>query len=192
MSDIQTLHDAAKQYAMESKRWIILPLHSSLSIEDQETVFDIPPEGVRKCILSTNIAETSVTIDGLRFIIDSGKVKEISFDPKYKMQRLQEFWISRASAEQRKGRAGRTGPGVCFRLYSNEDYNSFNEFTTPEIKRVPLSCLLLQMIAMGLKNVRRYETKFEYLQQAKFDCTKIIQIDFRSLSHRLIKVSSIH
>lgn len=71
-------------------------------------MFDIAPEGVRKCIVSTNIAETSVTIDGVRFIIDSGKVKEMSFDPKYKMQRLQEFWISRASAEQRKGRAGST------------------------------------------------------------------------------------
>ena len=70
-------------------------------------VFDFPPEGVRKCIVSTNIAETSVTIDGVRFVVDSGKVKEMSFDPKCKMQRLQEFWISRASAEQRKGRAGR-------------------------------------------------------------------------------------
>ena len=69
-------------------------------------VFDFPPECVRKCIVSTNIAETSVTIDGVRFVVDSGKVKEMSFDPKCKMQRLQEFWISRASAEQRKGRAG--------------------------------------------------------------------------------------
>lgn len=155
MSDIQTLQEAAKQYALETKRWIILPLHSTLSIEDQEKVFDIAPDGVRKCILSTNIAETSVTIDGLRFIIDSGKVKEISYDPKYKMQRLQEFWISRASAEQRKGRAGRTGPGVCFRLYTQTEYNEFKEFTTPEIQRVPLNSLLLQMVAMGLKNVRK-------------------------------------
>jgi HrpA-like RNA helicase len=156
MSDIQTVYEATKEYAAETKRWIILPLHSTLSIEDQDKVFDIPQEGVRKCILSTNIAETSVTIDGLRFIVDSGKVKEISYDPKYKMQRLQEFWISRASAEQRKGRAGRTGPGVCFRLYSVEDYNAFNEFTTPEIKRVPLNSLLLQMISMGLKDVRKF------------------------------------
>lgn len=156
MSDIQTLYEAAKEFAAESRRWIILPLHSTLSIEDQDKVFDLSPDGVRKCILSTNIAETSVTIDGLRFIVDSGKVKEISYDAKYKMQRLQEFWISRASAEQRKGRAGRTGPGVCFRLYSQDDYNMFKEFTTPEIKRVPLSSLLLQMVSMGLKNVRKF------------------------------------
>ncbi len=72
------------------------------------------------------------------------------------MTRLQEFWISRASAEQRKGRAGRTGPGVCFRLYTHADYSEFKEFTTPEIRRVPLNSLLLQMVAMGLKNVRKF------------------------------------
>ena len=71
--------------------------------------------GVRKCIISTNIAETSITIDGVRFVVDSGKVKEMQYDAVAKMQRLKEFWISRASAEQRKGRSGRTGPGVCFR-----------------------------------------------------------------------------
>lgn len=141
MSDIQTLNEAAREYAHETRRWIVLPLHSTLSMDDQERVFDVAPEGVRKCILSTNIAETSVTIDGLRFIVDSGKVKEISYDVKYKMQRLQEFSISRASAEQRKGRAGRTGPGVCFRMYSQDEYNLFNEFTTPEIK-VPISLSL--------------------------------------------------
>jgi HrpA-like RNA helicase len=70
---------------------------------------------VRKCIVSTNIAETSITIDGIRFVADSGKVKEMSYDPICKMQKLKEFWISKASAEQRKGRAGRTGPGVCYR-----------------------------------------------------------------------------
>lgn len=72
-------------------------------------MFDYPPEGVRKCIVSTNIAETSVTIDGIRFVVDSGKVKEMSYDPVCKMQKLKEFWISQASAEQRKGRAGEDG-----------------------------------------------------------------------------------
>ena len=71
------------------------------------------------------------------------------------MRRLQEFWISRASAEQRKGRAGRTGPGVCFRMYAESDYDSFNEYSTPEILRVPLDSLVLQVKALDSGDVRR-------------------------------------
>ncbi|CAF3706816.1 unnamed protein product, partial [Rotaria sp. Silwood1] len=156
MAEIQGVMEATQSYAQENQRWIILPLHSALSLEEQDKVFDMAPEGIRKCVISTNIAETSVTIDGIRFIIDSGKVKEMSYDGKYKMQRLQEFNISRASAEQRKGRAGRTGPGVCYRLYSEHDYLSFQEYSTPEIRRVPLDSLILQMISMGLKDPRKF------------------------------------
>ncbi|XP_052792364.1 probable ATP-dependent RNA helicase DHX34 [Mya arenaria] len=156
LSEIMSVVEAARALAQQTKSWIILPLHSGLSVDEQEKVFDIAPEGVRKCIVSTNIAETSVTIDGVRFIVDSGKVKEMSFDPKYKMQRLQEFWISRASAEQRKGRAGRTGPGQCFRLYEEREYEAFQEYTTPEIRRVPLDSLVLQMISMGLPDPRKF------------------------------------
>lgn len=75
----------------------------------------------------------------------TGKVKEMSFDPKAKMQRLQEFWISRASSEQRKGRAGRTGPGVCYRLYAESDYDAFASYPVPEIHRVALDSLVLQV-----------------------------------------------
>ncbi len=71
------LHDEIKKYASYTKKWIVLLLHSALSISDQDKVFDLTPDGVRKCIISTNIAETSVTIDGIRFCIDSGKVKEV-------------------------------------------------------------------------------------------------------------------
>ncbi|XP_015771994.1 PREDICTED: probable ATP-dependent RNA helicase DHX34 [Acropora digitifera] len=156
MSEISAVVDAAREYAQRTRRWIILPLHSSLSVEDQDKVFDVPPEGVRKCVVSTNIAETSITIDGIRFIVDSGKVKEMSFDPEAKMQRLREFWISQASAEQRKGRAGRTGPGVCFRLYSENDYQAFSQYTTPEIQRVPLDSIILQMVSLGVTNVREF------------------------------------
>ncbi|XP_034326251.2 probable ATP-dependent RNA helicase DHX34 [Magallana gigas] len=161
MSEIMAVVEAAKAYAQQTKRWIVLPLHGTLSVDEQDKVFDFPPEGVRKCIVSTNIAETSVTIDGVRFIIDSGKVKEMTFDPKYKMQRLQEFWISQASAEQRKGRAGRTGPGVCYRLYEESDFHSFQEYATPEIQRVSLDSLILQMLSMGLPDVR----KFPFLEE---------------------------
>uniref|UniRef100_A0A3Q4G800 DEAH (Asp-Glu-Ala-His) box polypeptide 34 n=1 Tax=Neolamprologus brichardi TaxID=32507 RepID=A0A3Q4G800_NEOBR len=146
VAEISTIQEACQIYATHTRRWIILTLHSTLSIAQQDKVFDIAPPGVRKCIISTNIAETSVTIDGVRFVVDSGKVKEMSFDPKAKMQRLQEFWISRASSEQRKGRAGRTGPGVCYRLYSESDYNAFAPYPVPEIHRVALDSLILQVI----------------------------------------------
>ncbi|RDD43533.1 putative ATP-dependent RNA helicase DHX34 [Trichoplax sp. H2] len=152
LSDITALFEDARNYALKTKKWIVLSLHSSLSVEQQEKVFDIVPEGVRKCIISTNIAETSVTIDGVRFIIDSGKVKEMSYDSGAKMHRLQEFWISKASAEQRKGRAGRTGPGVCFRLYSDSEYEAFEQYSTPEIRRISLDSLILQMLLLEIKN----------------------------------------
>ncbi len=80
----------------------------------------------------------------------------MSYDSQLKMRRLQEFWISRASAEQRKGRAGRTGPGVCFRMYAESDYDSFNEYSTPEILRVPLDSLVLQVKSLDNGNVRKW------------------------------------
>ncbi|XP_074075275.1 putative ATP-dependent RNA helicase DHX34 [Macrotis lagotis] len=156
MAEISTVLEVFQPYAAHTKRWVVLPLHSALSITDQDKVFDVAPPGVRKCILSTNIAETSVTIDGIRFVLDSGKVKEMSFDPKAKLQRLQEFWISRASAEQRKGRAGRTGPGVCYRLYAESDYDAFAPYPVPEIQRVALDALVLQMKSMGLGEPRKF------------------------------------
>ena len=89
-------------------------------------------------------------------MIDSGKVKEMQYDPVCKMQRLKEGWISRASAEQRKGRSGRTGPGVCYRLYGESEYKALTPFSTPEIQRVPLDSIVLQMVSMGLSDVRKF------------------------------------
>ncbi|NXK00358.1 DHX34 helicase, partial [Corythaixoides concolor] len=156
VAEIGAVLEAAQAYAARTQRWIVLPLHSTLSVAEQDKVFDVPPPGVRKCILSTNIAETSVTIDGVRFVLDSGKVKEMSYDPQGKLQRLQEFWISRASAEQRKGRAGRTGPGVCYRLYAESDYDAFSPYPVPEIQRVALDSLVLQLKSMGLGDPRTF------------------------------------
>eukprot|EP00741_Cyanophora_paradoxa_P019234 tig00000215_g18570.t1 len=150
-----------------NKRWIVLPLHSSLSVEEQDKVFDVAPDGVRKCIISTNIAETSVTIDGVRFVVDSGKAKEMAstsacglpgkgrvaagaerhpcrYDADTRVNSLQEFWISRASADQRKGRAGRTGPGHCFRMYAETEYRHFLEYNVAEIHRVSLDGVVLE------------------------------------------------
>uniref|UniRef100_A0A1I7ST19 ATP-dependent RNA helicase DHX34 n=1 Tax=Bursaphelenchus xylophilus TaxID=6326 RepID=A0A1I7ST19_BURXY len=151
IGEIQMLADALKEYADYSKRWIILMLHSTLSVEEQNKVFDIAPSGVRKCILSTNIAETSVTIDGIRFVVDSGKVNLLKFDTPTRSHRLAECWISRASADQRKGRAGRTGPGICYRLYSQAQMEKMDAFTPSEIKRVSLESLIMQILNMGLE-----------------------------------------
>ncbi|XP_075771209.1 putative ATP-dependent RNA helicase DHX34 isoform X2 [Pelodiscus sinensis] len=156
VAEIGAVLEAAQAYAARTQRWVVLPLHSTLSIAEQDKVFDLPPPGVRKCIVSTNIAETSVTIDGVRFVLDSGKVKELSYDPQAKLQRLQEFWVSRASAEQRKGRAGRTGPGLCYRLYAESDYDAFAPYPVPEIQRVALDALVLQMKSMELGDPRTF------------------------------------
>lgn len=130
---------------------MVLPLHSSLAIEEQDRVFDTPPEGVRKLIVSTNIAETSVTIDGIRFVIDSGLQKEMVYDASSGVRSLMTGWISRASAEQRKGRAGRTGPGHCYRLYSEHDFHThFLPFSSPEVTRMNLDSTLLQITAAGM------------------------------------------
>lgn len=150
MDDISRVCDAARGYAQLHGGWVVLPLHSSLATEEQDRVFDMPPEGVRKLIVSTNIAETSVTIDGIRFVIDSGLEKEMRYDPESGVRRLMVTFVSKASAEQRKGRAGRTGPGVCFRLYSEQDFEErFDAFSTPEVQRMNLDSTLLQIIAQG-------------------------------------------
>ncbi|KAG0168835.1 DEAH (Asp-Glu-Ala-His) box polypeptide 34 [Apophysomyces sp. BC1015] len=148
INEISSLAEDLKQYSYSTKK--------KMGSADSTLVFDMPPEGVRKCIISTNIAETSVTIDGIRFIVDSGKVKELTHDATSNMSKLSEFWISRASATQRSGRAGRTGPGQCFRLYSENEYNHFNDFSVPEIQRVPLEPLLLQIKAMELGDPRTF------------------------------------
>ncbi|TPX59428.1 hypothetical protein PhCBS80983_g02487 [Powellomyces hirtus] len=148
LNEITLLAEELKAYSSNN---------SSLSVTEQEKVFDIAPPGVRKCILSTNIAETSVTIDGVRFIIDSGKVKEMAFDAAANLSRLSEFWISQSSAKQRAGRAGRTGPGQCYRLYSKKEYERFNEFPVPEILRMPLEPLLLQIRAYNLGDPRTFD-----------------------------------
>ncbi|KAH8408892.1 hypothetical protein KR009_003362, partial [Drosophila setifemur] len=154
VNEIESVVAAIQEYATEQAHWLVLPLHSGLALAEQDKVFDYAPEGLRKCIVSTNIAETSLTVDGVRFVIDSGKVKEMSYDATCKGQRLKEFWVSKSSAEQRKGRAGRTGPGVCYRLYSLAQFDGFEAYPAPEIFRVPLDTMLLQMISMGLPDVR--------------------------------------
>ncbi|TFJ94995.1 Clp protease ClpP [Platysternon megacephalum] len=128
-----------------SSSCVVYPLHSSLSSEDQQSVFLKPPVGVTKVIISTNIAETSITIDDVVFVIDSGKMKEKRYDPSKGMESLEDTFVSKANALQRKGRAGRVASGVCFHLFSSHHYNhQLIKQQLPEIQRVPLEQLCLR------------------------------------------------
>ncbi|XP_040069338.2 3'-5' RNA helicase YTHDC2 isoform X2 [Ixodes scapularis] len=134
-------------------RYVLCMLHSNVQCSEQRQVFNTMPPGVRKIILSTNIAETSITISDVSFVIDSGKVKEKSFDSLTGTTLLKSVWVSRASALQRKGRAGRTRPGVCFHLFSRQRFLGLAPFQQPELLRLPLQELCLQAKLLVAPNV---------------------------------------
>ncbi|XP_042863704.1 3'-5' RNA helicase YTHDC2-like [Penaeus japonicus] len=150
--DIVNLRDRIiaeeKQYLIGGK-YCLFCLHSSMQSSDQKRVFKASPPGVRKIILSTNIAETSVTINDVVYVIDAGKMKEVSFDSNLGVSCLRCVWISQASSQQRRGRAGRCQPGICYHLFSRSRYNSMQQFQTPEILRTPLQelCLHTKLLA---------------------------------------------
>lgn len=138
------------------KSMVILPLYARLSQEEQERVFlDFP--GKRKIIVATNIAETSITIDGIRYVIDPGFAKLNYYNPANFTSSLVEVPISKASCNQRKGRAGRTAPGVCYRLYTREDYDERPLFTEEEIYRRDLSEVVLRMAELGIRDFERFD-----------------------------------
>lgn len=122
----------------------VLPLYSLLPTKDQLRVFEEAPEGSRLCILATNVAETSLTIPGIRYVVDCGRSKERNFDKTTGVQSFDIGWISKASAMQRAGRSGRTGPGHCYKLYSSAIYErDFPEFAEAEILRMPIEGKLI-------------------------------------------------
>ncbi|KAJ0012741.1 hypothetical protein NQD34_017075 [Periophthalmus magnuspinnatus] len=133
-----------KRFSTRSERYEVFTLHSDMQTSDQKKAMKTSPPGVRKIILSTNIAETSITINDVVFVIDSGKVKEKSFDTLSHVSMLKTVWVSKASALQRKGRAGRCRPGVCFHLFSRLRFNNMQEFQVPQLLRMPLQELCLQ------------------------------------------------
>uniref|UniRef100_A0A8C9ZMW2 RNA helicase n=1 Tax=Sander lucioperca TaxID=283035 RepID=A0A8C9ZMW2_SANLU len=133
-----------KRFSNHSDRYQVFTLHSDMQTLDQKKAMKTSPPGIRKIILSTNIAETSITINDVVFVIDSGKVKEKSFDTLSHVSMLKTVWISKASALQRKGRAGRCRPGICFHLFSRLRFNNMLEFQVPQLLRMPLQELCLQ------------------------------------------------
>ncbi|KAA1469988.1 P-loop containing nucleoside triphosphate hydrolase protein [Dentipellis sp. KUC8613] len=132
----------------------IVPLYSLLPSDKQMRVFRPAPEGSRLVVVATNVAETSLTIPGIRYVVDCGRAKERRYNVANGIQSFQISWISKASAAQRAGRAGRTGPGHCYRLYSSAVFeNYFDPFSQPEILRMPIDGVVLQMKSMHIDAV---------------------------------------
>ncbi|XP_017777417.1 PREDICTED: probable ATP-dependent RNA helicase kurz [Nicrophorus vespilloides] len=132
----------------------VLPLYSLLPSYKQANVFKKPPEGCRLCVVSTNVAETSLTIPDIKYVVDTGKTKVKLYDKVTGVSSYFVNWTSKASADQRAGRAGRTGPGHCYRLYSSAVFNdTFEKFSVPEIKEKPVDDLYLQLKCMGIDKV---------------------------------------
>ncbi|MCQ4044094.1 ATP-dependent RNA helicase HrpA [Streptantibioticus rubrisoli] len=135
----------------------VLPLYARLSHAEQHRVFQRPAQGaVRRIVLATNVAETSLTVPGIKYVIDPGTARISRYSHRTKVQRLPIEPISQASANQRKGRCGRTSDGICIRLYSEDDFNSRPEFTDAEILRTNLASVILQMTAAGLGDIAKF------------------------------------
>jgi ATP-dependent RNA helicase DHX37/DHR1 len=138
-SDADGIDVDETSYSASSDPLHVLPLFSLLPVAEQLRVFQPTPEGARLCVVATNVAETSLTIPGIRYVVDCGRVKERVFDKDTGVESYQIGWISKASAAQRAGRAGRTGPGHCYRLYSSAVFErDFSQFSEPEILRYPI------------------------------------------------------
>jgi ATP-dependent RNA helicase DHX8/PRP22 len=151
------LEEKSQLLPPEALKLIVCPIFAALPSEKQMEVFERAPPGCRKVILATNIAETSITINGIRYVIDSGFVKAKAYNPANGLEALKTVPISKASARQRMGRAGRETSGKCYRIYTESTYDQLDQFTEPEIVRCNLSTVILQLKSMGVKHVGKFE-----------------------------------
>ena len=156
-------------------RWEILPLYGRLSVEDQARVFASGER--RRMVLATNVAETSVTVPGVRAVIDVGMARVSRFHAKTRVLRLPVEAISQASANQRSGRCGRVGPGLCLRLYDEKEFATRRAFTEPEIRRTNLASVLLRMRAMRLGSVK----EFPFLETPKLSAVREAELSLREI-----------
>ncbi|KAJ7067803.1 P-loop containing nucleoside triphosphate hydrolase protein [Mycena amicta] len=154
----EILFERMKALGPKVPELIILPIYSALPSEVQSRVFEPTPPGARKVVIATNVAETSLTIPGIYYVVDPGFVKQSAFDPKLGMDSLVVMPISQAQARQRAGRAGRTGPGKCYRLYTEAAFrNEMLPNSIPEIQRTNLSSTILQLKAMGINDLLSFD-----------------------------------
>ncbi|XP_076772317.1 ATP-dependent RNA helicase DHX29 isoform X2 [Arvicanthis niloticus] len=160
LAHIQQLYDLlSSDRRFYSERYQVIALHSVLSTQDQAAAFMLPPPGVRKIVLATNIAETGITIPDVVFVIDTGRTKENKYHESSQMSSLVETFVSKASALQRQGRAGRVRDGFCFRLYTRERFEGFLDYSVPEILRVPLEELCLHIMKCDLGSPEDFLSK---------------------------------
>ncbi|MFC3121645.1 ATP-dependent RNA helicase HrpA [Agaribacter flavus] len=150
--DIRDAQDVLQKRQYRNTR--ILPLYARLSSNEQQAIFS--PSSARRIILSTNVAETSLTVPGIKYVVDTGYARISRYSARSKIQRLPIEAISQASANQRSGRCGRLSDGIAIRLYSEADYESRDNFTDPEILRTHLSSVILQMLSLGLGNIKQF------------------------------------
>ena len=159
LSGEREIHDTADALRQLNLRSIeVLPLYARLSSAEQHKIFERAPMGGpgRRIVLATNVAETSLTVPGVRYVVDTGTARISRYSRRLKVQRLPIEAVSQASANQRAGRCGRVAPGICIRLFSEEDFDARPEFTDPEILRTNLASVILQMTAIGLGDVARF------------------------------------
>ena len=149
--------DVGDHEPAQNRKIHVLPLFSQLPTDQQMRVFETPPQGSRLIVLATNVAETSLTIPGIRYVFDCGRSKEKKYDPTTGVQSFAVDWISKANASQRAGRAGRMGPGHCYRLYSSAIYErDFAQHPIPEILRASVEGVVLQLKSMGIPNIGKF------------------------------------
>ncbi|KAM7187023.1 ATP-dependent RNA helicase DHX29 [Rhypophila sp. PSN 637] len=146
IAEIRTLNDMLLGDRSFAEQWLVYPLHSTIATEDQESAFLVPPPGLRKIVLATNIAETGITIPDVTCVIDTGKHREMRFDERRQLSRLIDTFISRANAKQRRGRAGRVQEGLCFHLFTKYRHdNIMSDQQTPEMLRLSLQDLAIRV-----------------------------------------------
>ena len=159
LSGEREIHDTADALRrLDLRSTEVLPLYARLSAPEQHRIFERAPSGGpgRRIVLATNVAETSLTVPGVRYVVDTGSARISRYSRRLKVQRLPIEPVSQASANQRAGRCGRVAPGICIRLYSEDDFEARPEFTDPEILRTNLASVILQMTAIGLGDVARF------------------------------------